>query len=1475
MGIEVAIFGYMVSLSTIITVASIAYQISQARKMRKAAAAAAEARKGFELVVEGEAVHLPLIYGRAKVGGVRVYHNIANNFNYVTPNSDKAFVTDGFNGNLIGEKNEYLFFQQALCQGPINAIYDVVFEESRYLNDSDISNSSLVTYDAGSNVGDTWVSDIQTRTDLKSGIRIDLHYGNTPIADSIMTANFSDRRDSKFTIKKNDTGLAYASVIIKLNRDQPQFNGVPLAQFFIEGRKVKSVVRTGTAPNYTYSLSSTRTYSNNPALCLLDYLTDDVSGKSLALVKLDLKSFYDSAIICDTTVQSSTLVGGKIWQTTDGYRNVSTRALPLYECNIIVDTEKPIRENVESILSTMGDARLVWSGGKYKLNLQYPTSNAAINVATTLTDDDLVLDDDIQINWPSSSERLNHCIVRFHNESENFKEDTVSWPPKTSGNSLRGIGGFKYPVRGNFESSTSGGQLLNSYAVWSGSTSSTTLNYKFVVKESGTYTLQYTGDDTIAVTITNTSTGIPVLTTGVRDDLGSVKTASVPLIADTIYSVLVVGGDTGGEKGVAAKLTLNNFIVWTTRSDAYTDFISTTTTSAIYDTMKTEDGGLEFETDIFAEGVTDYYHALAKAEELVRTSRTAFGITFKYIIKNNFLEPGDFIRLNSTTLKLGGTTPLYLRVNQVKVSEESTCEVTATRFDYTQLAWNVKDDEYLKPANVYNFTVDQPRNLVFTAESVNILSSVGSLNWDDSSSPEFASFIIYMYKPGNVLADGTILWTELGRSSESQFTLPALTLTSAIFGVRTLTKQGKLSEITTTGLITLTPAVSSIYVMSLSNDSISLTCDKLGVPNAGQLPKTVTIKVTKGDTELTTGVTYGITAVGCTATILGNTITITAVASQYAKISVTATIGTLVLTKEISISKSNAGTTSVTGLLTNEAATVSAATDGTVASFANTGGTFKVFDGIVDKTGDAAVVYSINSSTGVTIEIAATGVYTISAMSADTGTATLRAVYNGITIDKVYSIAKSKTGAGGSKSVAVYLYQWASTQPSNPTGTSTYTWSTAANATYTGANNWQVTVPTNPGTPLLKLWIATRTITALSSATSTDVDWTTNVNVSSFSQNGSAGINGLNVAQVKLYKPALTIPAGPTGTNLYTWASGSYSYSGLNSWTTSPPTSSVGLNGQTLWVAVVNLSDSSVNLTTTINWVTASIVAESYYAVNGVTPVKGVDYFDGINGTSIKVQYSANNSSWHDTPLAGDLYIRTGTKANGAADYTYGAGVKFVPEKGVEYDDGDPGISSYLHIKYSNDNGSTFTANGGETVGDYIGTYTDSTAADSTSVSSYTWAKIKGEPGAVSTTPGPQGASARVAYAVTTTTPSSTPSSLTVAGDSLPTAGTWFPGVTWQTASPASLTAGQFLYQVDGLYNPAAGVNSTTWQGIPYLSALKVGSLSAITTNTGNLTVTDTIKVGTGASTTNGVLITTNGIEIYNNSVLRVKLGNI
>lgn len=73
--------------------------------------------------------------------------------------------------------------------------------------------------------------------------------------------------------------------------------------------------------------------------------------------------------------------------------------------------------------------------------------------------------------------------------------------------------------------------------------------------------------------------------------------------------------------------------------------------------------------------------------------------------------------------------------------------------------------------------------------------------------------------------------------------------------------------------------------------------------------------------------------------------------------------------------------------------------------------------------------------------------------------------------------------------------------------------------------------------------------------------------------------------------------------------------------------------------------------------------------------------------------------------------------------------------QGIPGTNGANGQTSYLHIKYSNDGGTTLTANSGETPGSYIGQYTDFVSADSTDPTKYTWSKIKGETGAT----GPQG----------------------------------------------------------------------------------------------------------------------------------------
>lgn len=127
----------------------------------------------------------------------------------------------------------------------------------------------------------------------------------------------------------------------------------------------------------------------------------------------------------------------------------------------------------------------------------------------------------------------------------------------------------------------------------------------------------------------------------------------------------------------------------------------------------------------------------------------------------------------------------------------------------------------------------------------------------------------------------------------------------------------------------------------------------------------------------------------------------------------------------------------------------------------------------------------------------------------------------------------------------------------------------------------------------------------------------------------------------------------------------------------------------------------------------------------------------GIPGTSsyFHVKYSANSNGnpMTDTP---NTYIGTAvtTSPTAPTSYTSYTWSRFKGAQGERGEQGIPGIdgengqTSYLHIKYSDD-GSSFTANNGETPGAWIGQYVDFTEADSTVFSKYKWSKIKGDKG--------------------------------------------------------------------------------------------------------------------------------------------------
>ena len=124
----------------------------------------------------------------------------------------------------------------------------------------------------------------------------------------------------------------------------------------------------------------------------------------------------------------------------------------------------------------------------------------------------------------------------------------------------------------------------------------------------------------------------------------------------------------------------------------------------------------------------------------------------------------------------------------------------------------------------------------------------------------------------------------------------------------------------------------------------------------------------------------------------------------------------------------------------------------------------------------------------------------------------------------------------------------------------------------------------------------------------------------------------------------------------------------------------------------------------------------------------------GADGTSINIKGSKDNVSQLPTVgnsegdaylFGGNLYIWDGTNW-----------------KDVGAIKGEDGKSSYLHKKYSDDGGKTFTAGNGETPGRWLGLYVDMIPTDSDKPSAYKWSDTKGQDG----TPGLPGEDGRTPY---------------------------------------------------------------------------------------------------------------------------------
>ena len=313
--------------------------------------------KGILLNKQSNDASIPVIYGTRLVGGTRVFMETS------------------------GTDNTYLYMALVMCEGEINGISEIRVDDKVVTFASSLADNTAVEVAS---------SDGNFYKNSASLIRLEPHFGSDGQSASSLLGTLSS-----WGSNHKLSGLAYLAIRFTWNQDA--FNSIPKVQAKVQGKKIVTLNSS--------LVESSPTFSANPAFCLLDYLRNERYGKGIPTADIDLQSFRDASVVCDTQV--TPFSGGS--------------DINLFDCNAVLDTSKKVIENVRELLKGCRGF-LPYTSGKYKLIIE-TTGTASI----TLTEDDII--GGYNLASPSKNDKYNRVIVSFVNPDRNFQVDEVQFPP--------------------------------------------------------------------------------------------------------------------------------------------------------------------------------------------------------------------------------------------------------------------------------------------------------------------------------------------------------------------------------------------------------------------------------------------------------------------------------------------------------------------------------------------------------------------------------------------------------------------------------------------------------------------------------------------------------------------------------------------------------------------------------------------------------------------------------------------------------------------------------------------------------------------------------------------------------------------------------------------------------------------------------------------------------------------------------------
>ena len=298
---------------------------------------------GLDFTVREPDATRKMIYGRTRVGGAIAFID----------------TTDGDD-----DKNEYIHMVIAIAGHEIDAF------EKIYFNNELVWNSGTII------------------TAWNPFIDVNVHLGDQTTADSDLVA-----RSAKWTSSHilRDTAYMY----VRLKYDAEQFaNGLPNISATVRGKKVLNPV------------TSVTEWTQNPALCVYDYLRDTKYGLSESALDINSTALATAISLCDQDVALAA-GGNQARYTLDG----------------VIDTANSKKENIEAMLSAMS-GKLVYSSGEYFVS-------GGAYVAPTVTIDESVMIGGLEVQTKQSRRSLYNGVKGiFRSEEDDY--NAADYPAQLS-----------------------------------------------------------------------------------------------------------------------------------------------------------------------------------------------------------------------------------------------------------------------------------------------------------------------------------------------------------------------------------------------------------------------------------------------------------------------------------------------------------------------------------------------------------------------------------------------------------------------------------------------------------------------------------------------------------------------------------------------------------------------------------------------------------------------------------------------------------------------------------------------------------------------------------------------------------------------------------------------------------------------------------------------------------------------------------